>query len=70
MDGHDDPECPQYPRTDDTGDVDISLIELNLELTPAQRIEKHYQARLFVQRLQRIARERYGTIVADPEAAD
>lgn len=55
---------------DETGDVDLSLIESNLRLTPAERVERHYHARLFVQRLRGIARERYGSIVdnLDPAA--
>lgn len=51
-------------------DVDENLIELNLQLTPAQRIEKHYRARMFVQRLRRIARERNGTPSPDSEAVE
>lgn len=66
----DDLTNPPFPPTDETGDVDVNLIQLNLQLTPAQRIEKHYQSRLFVQRLQRLARERNGTTSIDLEAAD
>lgn len=69
-DGSDDLEGNGIPRYDDSGDVDLNLIELNLELTPAERIEKHYHARMFVQRLRRIAKERYGTVINDPEAID
>ena len=64
----DDLTNPPFPPTDETGDVDVNIIALNLELTPAQRIEKHYQSRLFVQRLQRLARERNGTTPLDIEA--
>jgi hypothetical protein len=65
---NDDFQMPDFPPTDETGDVDVSLIESNLRLTPAERIERHYGARLFVQRLKRLARERYGPIVDDLEA--
>lgn len=64
-----DQSIPQFPPSDETGDVDVNLIYLNLQLTPAERIEKHYHARLFVQRLQRLARERNGTTSADFEAS-
>jgi hypothetical protein len=54
----------------DTWDgVDVSLIDRNLRLTYAERAERHYQARMFVQRLRRLARERYGSAVDDSEAA-
>jgi hypothetical protein len=54
---------------DTSDDVDISLIDRNLRLTYAERAQRHYEARLFVQRLRRLARERYGSAVDDSEAA-
>jgi hypothetical protein len=59
---------PDFPLTDETGDVDLSLLDSTLRLTPAQRAERHYHARLFAQRLQRLARERYGSTLDDLEA--
>ena len=54
----------------DHGEVDLSLITYLLSLTPAQRAEKHYQARLFAQKMQQIARQRYGPALDALEAAD
>lgn len=55
------------PPALEQGEVDLSLIDYFLSLTPAQRAEKHYNARLFAQRMQKIARERYGSTL---EAAE
>lgn len=33
-------ELGQVVRTDETGDVDVSLVECFLSLTPAQRLER------------------------------
>ena len=52
------PGVDDVPRTDETGDVDLSLIEYNLSLTPAERLEQHYHARMLAERL-RAAGERY-----------
>jgi hypothetical protein len=51
------------------GDVDASLLDCTLRLTPAQRAERHYHARLFAQRLQNLAKARYGSAVDDLEAS-
>ena len=56
------------PRQDESGDVDLSLIESTLRLSPTERAERHYQARLFAQRLRKIARERYGSVIDDLDA--
>jgi hypothetical protein len=42
-----------FPPTDETGDVDLSLLDATLRLTPAQRAERHYHARLFAQHMVR-----------------
>ncbi|HMB96091.1 MAG TPA: hypothetical protein VKK61_08645 [Tepidisphaeraceae bacterium] len=56
-----------FPPTDETGDVDLSLIDVNLSLTPIERIEQNYQARLFVQKLRDAGRRLYGSAYPDPE---
>lgn len=56
-----------FPPTDETGDVDLSLIDQCLSLTPGQRIEKNYQARLFVQKLRNAGRRLHGSAYPDPE---
>jgi hypothetical protein len=40
------------------GEVDLSLIKYLLSLTPSQRAEKHYQARLFALKMQGCDRRR------------
>lgn len=52
-----------FPPTDETGNVDLSLVEYCLSLTPAQRVEQHYHARLFAEQCWRNARQRYGPVV-------
>jgi len=55
-------------RMDQATDVDSSLLDCTLRLTPEQRAERHYHARLFAQRLRNLAKARYGSIVDDLEA--
>ena len=55
--------------TDENG-VDLSLIEYNLSLTPAERVEQHYQARLFVEKLREAGRRLYGPAYPNPDAAE
>jgi hypothetical protein len=57
-------------RTDESGDVDLSLIEYNLSLTPTQRVEQHYQFRLFMQELRKAGEKLYGPAVPDPQASE
>jgi hypothetical protein len=57
-------------RTDESGDVDLSLIEFNLTLTPTQRVEQHYRFRLFMQELRKAGEKLYGPAVSTPEAAE
>ncbi|HZZ42735.1 MAG TPA: hypothetical protein VFE58_07340 [Tepidisphaeraceae bacterium] len=46
-------ELGQVVRTDLTGNVDVSLVEYFLSLTPAERVEQNYQARRFFGELQK-----------------
>ena len=57
----------QPPPTDDSGDVDLSLIDHCLSLTMAERIERHYHARLFAEQMRHVARQRYGSLIDDLE---
>jgi hypothetical protein len=57
-------------RTDASGDVDLSLIEYNLSLTPTERVEQHYRFRLFTQKLRKAGEELYGSAVSAPDAAE
>jgi hypothetical protein len=65
---------PDWPLdvqpTDDSGEVDLSLIDHTLSLTLDQRIEEHYRARRLVEQLREAGRRIYGPAFPDPEAAD
>lgn len=65
---------PDWPLdvqpTDESGEVDLSLIEYNLSLTPAERVEHHYQARLLVEMLRETGKNLYGPAFPNPEAVD
>jgi hypothetical protein len=63
------PRPDEVPPTDASGDVDLGLIADCLSLTPAQRIERHYQARLLAECLRRAGEQLYGSAHPDPEAA-
>jgi hypothetical protein len=57
-----------YPPTDESGDVDLTLIEGNLRLTVEQRFERHYQARRFAELMRRAGEQFYGSTSSDPQA--
>jgi len=59
-----------FPPTDESGDVDVSLIDYSLSLTIEERARRHCHARLFAERMRNIARQRYGSIVDDLEAVE
>jgi hypothetical protein len=63
-------DSPSYPWTDETGDVDLTLLAENLRLAPWERAEKHYRARMLVQQLRRAGREFYGPALDDLAPAD
>jgi hypothetical protein len=60
----------EFPPVDETGDVDLSLLELCLSLSPVERAARHFGARMLAERMRRIARERYGSLIDDIEAAE
>lgn len=62
-------DIPEFPPQDENG-VDLSLVESCLRMTPTERIERHYQARLFVEELRRAGERYYGTPFPDPEALE
>jgi len=60
----------QLPPTDPTGDVDLSILEYNLSLTPAQRVRAHASALALVMAMERARNKRHGLdapTVATPE---
>jgi hypothetical protein len=63
-------DLPDYPPTDETGDVDLSLIDYNLSLTPAQRMEEHAAALSLVRALEQARIKRYGQDAPPAEATD
>ena len=60
-------DLPAFPPTDETGDVDMTLIDYNLSLTVAERIRQHGQALKLVQRLEDVRRQWYGFDDSSPE---
>ncbi len=58
------------PQTDETGEVDLSLIDYSLSLTLEERTRRHYHARIFAERMRHIARQRYGSIIDDLKTAE
>jgi hypothetical protein len=64
------PGIDDLPPTDESGDVDLSLLDYYLSLTLAERARRHYHARLFAERMRQFARRRYGSIVDDLEALE
>ena len=61
-------DLPQLPLTDESGDVDLSLIDYNLSLTVAERIRQHAEALKLVRRLEEVGRQWYRPVGADPQA--
>jgi hypothetical protein len=59
------PGLDDFPPTDESGDVDLSLIDYSLSLSLEERARRHYHARLFAERMHAIARQRYGSIIDD-----
>lgn len=57
-------------RTDESGEVDLSLLEYTLSLTPAQRIEQNYHARRLVEKLRHPGRQLYGPAFPTSEAPE
>ena len=61
-------QLDHLPPQDENG-VDLSMIDLTLSMSGAERIERHYHARLFVENIERLRMARKGE--ADgPAAAD
>lgn len=61
---------PEFPPTDESGDVDLSLIRYMLSLTPAQRLEKVGSARLLAQCLREAGEKIYGPARTAHQTAD
>jgi hypothetical protein len=49
---------PRYPYMDESGTVDLSQIECNLMLTPAERLRRHDEFRIFVEQARRANEKR------------
>jgi hypothetical protein len=55
-----------FPPTDESGNVDLSQIECNLQLTPAERIRRANSIRRFAEAARQDRIRRYGFDPADP----
>jgi hypothetical protein len=51
---------PAFPPTDETGDVDLSLIDAMLALTPAERLRRVGEMMEFMEIQRRLRIKRYG----------
>ncbi|MFI5378236.1 MAG: hypothetical protein ACHRHE_02920 [Tepidisphaerales bacterium] len=69
-DDFDPSEIPALPPTDESGEVDVTLIESSLSKTVAQRFEEHYAARLLVEQLRQAGEQFYGSSFEHLEAAE
>ena len=63
------PLMKSIASTDESGDVDLSLIDYSLSHSLEERARQHYHARHFAERMRGIARERYGSMLDDLEVA-
>lgn len=64
---------PDWPLdvqpTDDTGEIDLSLLEYNLSLTPAERLEQNDRFVEFMQAVRKAGREiGYGQHLGNADA--
>ena len=59
------PDQPEFPEMDSSGTVDISQIEYNLSLTPAQRLQRLDEWLRFIRLAHRAFRDRHGIDPAD-----
>ena len=50
----------EHPRTDETGDIDLDLLEATLKMSYAERIEQNYRARIFVSKLAAAGAKKFG----------
>jgi len=58
---------PRYPYMDESGTVDISQIECNLLLTPAERLQRHGEFLRFVQSVRKAGQKYHGISASAPE---
>jgi hypothetical protein len=57
-------EWPLDVQREDEHGVDLSQVEYNLSLTPAERVEQHYQARLFFEEVREAGKRLRGSAAA------
>lgn len=56
-------EWPVDVQREDEHGVDLSLIEHNLSLTPAERVAQHYQARMFFEMVREAGERHRGSAI-------
>jgi hypothetical protein len=61
---------PLYPYMDESGTVDLSQIDCNLALTPAQRIRRHNDFLDLVLAMKRAGEKLYGSEPADTSTVE
>ncbi|HET6250618.1 MAG TPA: hypothetical protein VFE47_23220 [Tepidisphaeraceae bacterium] len=61
-------DFPDFPPTDETGDVDLSLTRRNLRMSVAERLDQHYRALELVRILQSARKKKHGSDEAYPQA--
>jgi hypothetical protein len=62
-------DWPRFPPTDESGDVDLWMLEHNRSLTPAQRLRAHAAALALVRALERARDNRLGRSSADSQTS-
>ena len=58
-------DVPAFPETDESGEVDIWLIDTLLDMTPTERLEWHQSFMRFASELRQVRTKEYGFDPAD-----
>jgi hypothetical protein len=58
-------DVPAFPPTDESGEVDISLIDTLLDMTPTERLQWHAEFSEFAEQQRQLRAKEYGFDPAD-----
>jgi hypothetical protein len=61
---------PDFPPTDETGDVDLTLLDYTLSLTPAERVRQAEEFSRFAEMVRQAGINHYGMDPRPPEEAE
>jgi hypothetical protein len=61
---------PRYPYMDESGTVDISQIECNLLLTPAERLQRHEDFLEIIDTFRKAGEKYYGRKYSTPSTSE